>query len=340
MNVGLIGFGMVAERFHAPLIAVEPSLCLTHVVERRRRRAQELYPEVTTLTDAEQLWTAPVDIVAVLTPNESHYPLAKAALEAGKHVVVDKPFTNTSAQADELIALAEAKGLVLTAFQNRRWDSDFLTVQALLEHGRLGKVRRFESRWERFRPQLKGGWREGDGEGTGIFYDLGSHMIDQLFTLFGTPRRLRCSLASRREGTNAVDDFDWLADYGDFEALIHSDCLTEPTFRFLVEGDRATYRKTGFDIQEDALARGEIPEGPDWGVEPDEQRGQLYRVEGEAGDIIPTLPGRYPDFYANLSATIQGSARLEVKPRQARDVIRAIELGMESARTGDWVAWS
>lgn len=340
MNVGLIGFGMVAERFHAPLIAVEPSLRLTHVVERHRRRAQELYPEVTTLTDAEQMWNAPIDIVAVLTPNESHYPLAKAALEAGKHVVVDKPFTNTSAQADELIALAEAKGLVLTAFQNRRWDSDFLTVQALIDYGRLGKVRRFESRWERFRPQLKGGWREGDGEGTGIFYDLGSHMIDQLFTLFGTPQRLRCSLSSRREGTNAVDDFDWLADYGDFEALIHSDCLSEPTFRFLVEGDRATYRKTGFDIQEDALARGETPEGPDWGVEPDEQRGQLFGLEGEPGDIIPTMPGRYPDFYSNLSATIRGTARLEVKPRQARDVIRAIELGTESARTGDWVAWS
>lgn len=339
MNVGLIGFGMVAERFHAPLISVEPTLQLTHVVERHSHRAQQKYPDITTLTSADQLWSAPVDIVAVLTPNDSHYSLARAALEAGKHVVVDKPFTNTSAQADELIALARSRGLVLTVFQNRRWDSDFLTVKALLESGKLGAVRRFESRWERFRPQLKGGWREEQGESTGVFYDLGSHLIDQLLCLFGKPRRVRCSLACRRPGAAAVDEFDWVADYGDFEALLHSDCMTDPRYRFLIEGENGTFRKTGFDIQEDVLASGARPEGPDWGVEPEAQWGELRRAADGTVERWPSLAGRYPHFYANLSAAVRGEAPLQVDPGQAREVIRGIELGIESARIGDWVAW-
>jgi predicted dehydrogenase len=343
MDVGLLGFGMVAERFHAPLISVRPDLRLTHVVERRRRRAEELYPEIVTLTSAQQLWESPVEIVVILTPNDSHFALAKQALQAGKHVVVDKPFTVTTAQADELVELSRKVGRILTVFHNRRWDNDFLTVAQLLAADELGRLHRYECRWERFRPQTKGGWREEEGAGTGILYDLGSHMIDQLLCLFGPPRAIFCHLQSQREGTEAVDCFDWIGDYGTFQAFLSSNCLTAaPSFRFLLQGDKATYSKGGLDPQEDALQAGLRPGGPDWGAEPRELWGEIHRlVEGVVrSEAVPTLTGDYPQFYFNLAETIRGRTSLKITPLQARDVVLAIELSIESDRQGGWVSWS
>lgn len=343
MNVGLVGFGMVAERFHAPLIAVEPGLRLTHVVGRHGRKAEQRYPGITTLSSAAELATADVEIVVILTPNESHFRLIMEALRAGKHVVVDKPFTVTSAQADEAIALSRSVGKLLTVFHNRRWDNDFLTARALLEAGRLGTVHRYESRWERFRPRPKGGWREQDGGGSGILYDLGSHMIDQLFCLFGHPRAIFCHLQSQREGAQAVDFFDWIGDYGRFQAYLSSNCLTAvPSFRLCLQGDAGTFIKEGLDPQEDDLAAGRTPEGPGWGEEAPELWGELRTVgeDGERRRRLPSQPGSYPAFYSNLVAALRGEAELEVKPEQARDVVRAIELSIESDLHGAWVGWS
>lgn len=342
MKVGLVGFGMVAERFHAPLIAFEPGLTLTHVVERRERRAEVRYPGIVRLSSAQELWDTDVDIAVILTPNQSHFPLVMEALQAGKHVVVDKPFTVSSTQADQAITLAKDVGKLLTVFHNRRWDNEFLTLKSLLEGGSLGRVHRYESRWERFRPTPKGGWREEAGEGGGILYDLGSHMIDQLFCLFGHPRAIFCHMQSQREGTSAVDFFDWVGDYGRFQAYLSSNCLTAaPSFRLLVQGDRGTYLKEGLDPQEEALAAGQAPGGPGWGEEPSRCWGELRTlVEGAVHrQTVSTLAGNYPGFYANLVAAIGGKADLEVKPEQARDVIRAIELSRESDEHGAWVGW-
>jgi scyllo-inositol 2-dehydrogenase (NADP+) len=342
MQVGLVGFGMVAERFHAPLILAEPALALTHVVERNQRRAEQLYPGIITLTSIEQLLDSPIEIAVILTPNTSHYALVKLALEAGKHVVVDKPFTVTSAQADELIAVAQRAQRVLAVFHNRRWDGDYLTVRGVLSQGVLGRLFRYESRWERFRPRPKGGWREQDGEGTGILYDLGSHMLDQLFAEFGPPKTIFCHLQSQRAGTSAVDCFDWIGDYGSMQAFLSSNCLTAaPSFRFLLQGDQGTFSKSGLDPQEGALQAGLKPGLPGWGEEAPELWGRLRCLKGGSETVatVPTTPGDYPQFYRNLSETILGRASLQIPPEQARDVIRAIELSMESDRKGGWVSW-
>ena len=343
MKVGLVGFGMAAERFHAPLISAEPGLTLSHVVERHQRRGEQLYPHLTTLTDSRQLWDSEVDVVVILTPNATHYRLAKEALEAGKHVVVDKPLAVSSREVEDLISVAGRANRILTAFHNRRWDSGFLTLRQLLEQDALGELHRYECRWERFRPAPKGGWREEDGSGTGILFDLGSHLIDQALQLFGPPRAMLCKLRVQRPGTTAVDCFDWWCDYGFMLATLSSNCLTAaPTFHHQLLGLRGTFTQRGLDPQEAALQAGLRPGGPHWGREPEERWGELERLdEGRlVRQKVPAVAGDYTHFYRNLVAALRGEAELEVKAEQARDVVRAIELAIESDRQGRWIPWS
>lgn len=337
LSLGMVGFGMVAERFHAPLINLEPGLRWTHIVERRSNRCQDLYPQVKVLRNAQELWESEVEVAVIVTPNDSHFTLAQQALRAGKHVVVDKPFTLTSAEADQLIALSEEVGRCLTVFHNRRWDGDFLTIRQLLQEGTLGRLHRYESRWERYRPLPKGGWREQAGPGHGILYDLGSHMIDQVLQLFGRPRAVWAHLQQQRPGVGATDAFDWIGDYGHMQAHLSSNCLTpSPSFRFSLIGDRETFLKSGLDPQEDALQAGRVPGGPDWGCEPPDRWGLLLGC----AKPVPTHPGDYPQFYRNLVAALRGEQALAVQPQEARDVIRALELAEESHRLRGWIDWS
>ena len=331
MKVGLVGFGMVAERFHAPLITAEPGLQLTHVVERHKNRSQQLYPEVSVVRSLEQLLASPVEMVVILTPNTLHFPQARQALKAGKHVVLDKPVTVTSAEADQLIEVAKTHDKMLTVFHNRRWDSDFLTLKKLLEEKALGRLVELESHFDRFRPRLKGGWREESLPGSGVLYDLGSHLIDQAFQLFGSPRRLLAEVRSQREGTEADDFFEVLLDYGELRVTLKSSCLAaEPKLRFLARGTEGAWMKHGLDPQEAALAAGARPTGPDWGREEPGQWGKLYRAEQQ--DSIPSEAGDYRAFYRKLA---EGS--VPVSAGQARDVIRAIELCQQSQQEGRWL---
>lgn len=342
MKVGLIGFGMVAERFHVPLLRAQERLILTHVVERHQDRSCGLTPPVITLRTVEELWKSEVDLVVILTPNETHYSLAEQALRSGKHVVVDKPFTVTSAQADSLIATSRETGRLLTVFHNRRWDNDFLTVKKLLEEGAVGRLRRFESRWERYRPSPKGGWREQPKDGSGVLYDLGSHLMDQTLTLFGTPRRLFAHLQTQREGVQAVDCFDLHLDYGEHQVHLHSDCLTAvPSFRFALHGEVGSFIKRGLDPQEDALAAGRTPGSSGWGEEPPELWGELEALgsSGVARQTISSQNGDYTEFYRNLAAALAGEEALHVTAEQARDVILALELAVRSDQRGCWVDW-
>ena len=337
LSVGLVGFGMVAEKFHAPLISVEPALRLTHVVERRHQRSKEIYPDITVVRSLDELLKTEVDLVIVLTPNETHYPLARQALEAGKHVVIDKPMTVTSKEADDLISCAERHRRVLSVFHNRRWDGDFLALRKLVESGRLGEIVELESRFDRFRPEPKGGWREDEGPGTGVLYDLGSHLLDQALALFGPPEAVLAEIQTQRAGVSADDWFRVLLDYPKMRVCLGASCLAAgPMARFKVRGTRGTWLNHGLDPQEAELAKGRRP-GESWGVEQADAWGTLY---GEnSSQRIETEAGAYPEYYRLLAKALIEGGKPPVEAEEARDVIHGLELCRESFERRRWIRW-
>lgn len=329
---------MVAERFHAPLISCEPSMKLTHVVERHTHRSPELYPQVTVVRSLEELLQTGVELVVILTPNQSHHSLARQALLAGKHVVIDKPMTVSSEEADDLIRVAEQNRRVLSVFHNRRWDSDFLTLRKLLKEGSLGRLVELESRFDRFRPQPKGGWREEPGAGTGVLFDLGSHLLDQALVLFGAPRAVWADVQSQREGVQADDWFRILLDYPETRVSLRASCLAAgPMVRFTARGTKGSWVKRGLDPQENALADGGRPGSADWGVERASQWGTLY--SGQSLRKVSSEAGSYPEYYRLLARAIREGEEPPVPAREARDVIYGLELCRKSAAQRCWVEW-
>ena len=334
LNVGIVGFGLAGRVFHAPLVRACPRLRLTHIVQRHGDEAHAAYPDVTVARSLDALLQEQsVDLVVVATPNPSHLDVAARSLRAGKHVVVDKPFTNTSADADQLIALAQQHKRVLSVFHNRRWDADFLTVRDILAKGLLGRLVEFESRFDRFRPEVKGTWREQAGPGSGILYDLGSHLIDQVVTLFGCPRGIFANIQQQRDGAVADDNFELLLDYAQLKVTLKAGMLVrEPAPRFVLYGTRGSFVKYELDPQEDALAKGESARRQGWGEEPEARWGILNtEIDGKAvRKKYPSQAGDYPAYYDNVARAIAGEGELAVKPEQARIVIRLIELAQES----------
>jgi scyllo-inositol 2-dehydrogenase (NADP+) len=332
LGVGLVGYGAAARVFHAPFIVGEPGLKLSKVVERRAERSREQYPWVEVVRDAEDLLRdEAIKLVVVATPNDSHFELARRALLAGKHVVVEKPFTVTSEEAGQLIELARERGRIVCAHQNRRWDGDFLTVGKLLEGGLLGRLVEFESRFDRFRDEPRpGAWREAERPGSGILYDLGSHLIDQALVLFGPPRALTADVRIQR----ADDYFELLLHYEGLKVTLKAGMLVrQPTPRFVLRGTRGSYVKYGLDPQEEALKSGRVPGGPGWGGEPRERWGLL---DADAAGLhlearVETLAGRYQEFYRNVAAAVAGRAELAVRPEDARRTVRIIELAFQSS---------
>lgn len=339
INVGLLGFGMSGSVFHAPFITNVPGLHLSKIRETRPENiavANARYPDAEIVQDAKAIFEdAAIDLVVLATPNVSHLPLAKAALEAGKHVVVEKPFTVTSADADELIALAKSKDRLLTVFHNRRWDSDFKTIRKIITGNLLGNVVEYEAHFDRFRNFLKPNtWKEEDAPGSGILYDLGSHLIDQALCLFGTPTEVSADLRTQRQHSQITDNFHLMLHYPDLRVVLRAGMLVrEQGPRYKLYGDKGSFLKYGLDVQEAALKEGIAPKGAtDWGKEPEELWGKLNteisgqhitgKVESEIGD--------YTAFYENVYDAITGNGELEVKPKQARNVIRLIELAMQS----------
>ena len=335
INVGLVGFGLAGQVFHAPLIHANPNLRLTHIVQRRGSLSTSTYPEAKQLHDVDALLGEDsVALVVVATPNTSHYEIAARALQAGKHVVVDKPFTITSSDADQLIALSRKVGRVLSVFQNRRWDGDFLTVKQILDQKLLGRVVEYESRFDRFRPVVKReAWREQELPGSGLLYDLGSHLIDQAIVLFGRPEGIYAEVLRQRDGAAAPDSCEIHLDYPALKVTLKAGMLVcEPSPRFVLYGTQGSYLKYGLDPQEDALKKGGSPSQPNWGTEPAEHWGTHTRCNGHVTrEKYPTLAGRYPEYYNNVYRAITGQEELAVKPEQAREVIRLIELAQQSS---------
>ncbi|GAA2432718.1 Gfo/Idh/MocA family oxidoreductase [Streptomyces macrosporus] len=343
LRVGLIGYGLAGSVFHAPLIATTDGLVLDTVVtsnpERQRQARAEHGEELRTAADADELFARAdeLDLVVVASPNRTHVDLARRALEADLAVVVDKPLAATAAEAEALADLAERRGLLLSVFQNRRWDNDFLTLRALLDEGALGDVWRFESRFERWRPSLKGGWREsGDpADVGGLLYDLGSHLVDQALTLFGPVDSVYAESDVRRPGA-LIDDDTFVALH--HTSGVRSHLWTSATAahlgpRFRALGSKAAYVKYGLDPQEDALRDGARPTpGERWGVEPESAWGVL----GTPDDVrpVPSRDGDYPAYYAAVAHALRTGGEPPVTAREAARALRVLEAARVSAAEG------
>lgn len=327
---------MASQVFHAPLVRAQQRLALTCVLERHGQRSRLRYHYVQIVRSMEELLAHDVELIIIATPNASHYELAAQALESGRHVVVDKPFTLSSAEAGELIAMAEGAGTVLTVFHNRRWDGDFLTLRKLLEEQRLGRVVEFESHFDRYRPQLRAGvWRESQEPGAGSLWDLGPHLLDQAVVLFGTPQAVTAQVGRQRQGAQADDSFTILLHYAGLTATLKAGMLVrEPGPRFTVHGTLGSYVKHGLDPQEEALKNGRSPQERDWGREPEDRWGILNSERNGHGvrQRYPTLPGRYQDFYTNVCDAISKGTPPPVRAEEAQTVVRLIELAYQSSQ--------
>ena len=345
IRIGLIGFGLGGSVFHAPLISATPGLELVAVVTRDRERASIVhsrFPQARVVSDVQELWKADdLDLIVISTVNSAHVPLGLAALEAGLPVVMDKPLAPSAADAQRLIDVARTRGLMLTVFHNRRWDSDFLTLRATLDDGAIGTPTRFESRYERWRPSLKAdAWRERPGrdEAGGLLFDLGSHLIDQAMQLFGRPTPVYAELDARRAGAAVDDDaFVALVHPGEVRSHLWMSAVARlhgPRFRVL--GTTGAFESFGLDGQEDALAAGGDPRDPAWGTEPAERWGTLATDEGERA--IESRRGDYPAFYAAVERATRPGGPPPVDPDDSADGLRVIEAAARRADDGAVVA--
>jgi predicted dehydrogenase len=342
INVGLIGFGMASRVFHAPVITTVSELKLKKIVERQGEESKRRYPFVQIELDVDALLhDEEIDLVVVATPNASHFEFAKRSLLANKHVIVEKPFTLTSNQAEELIDLAKKQNRILTVHQNRRWDGDFLTLQKLLAAQLLGNLVEYEAHYDRFRNHPRGGWKE-NAEGTGALYDLGSHLIDQALVLFGLPQMITADIRIQRDFSQVVDNFELILHYDNLKVTLKSGMLVrEPIPRFILQGTKGSFVKYGLDPQEEALNKGRTPSESNWGVESKEHWGKLNtEIDGLHFDgQIETIAGSYQTFYQNIVDAIRGKAELAVKPEEGRNTIRIIELAMQSNEEKRTLVW-
>lgn len=333
LRVALVGYGFAGKTFHAPLIRSVPGLELATIVSRDAGKVHADLPDVHVVDHVDDALSDPaLDIVVIASPNDTHAPLARAALEAGKHVVVDKPFALDLAQARALAALASERRRALSVFQNRRWDTDFLGVRQIVAQGMLGEVMHFESHIDRFRPQVRARWREQAGAGGGLWYDLGPHLVDQALCLFGLPDRVWASLAIQREGGEATDWAHVVLEYARLRVILHAGMLSAGgSARFLVHGTQGSLSKAKIDPQETQLLQGLRPGAEGWGVDAD----PLLVFDG-AGNVttVPAPRGDQSRYYAAFRDAVLGRAANPVTPAQAITVMAVIEAAMASAAQG------
>jgi predicted dehydrogenase len=333
VNVALIGYGFAGQRFHVPLIASTRELRLAVVASRQRELVMSALPDVE-VTDAQTaLMHRNIDLVVIASPNDSHFSLARDALQAGKHVIVDKPFTTTLAEARQLADLAHASGRLLSVFQNRRWDSDFLTVRAVISEGLLGEVLHFESRIDRFRPQIRDRWRERAGPGSGLWFDLGPHLVDQALQLFGMPRQISATLCRQRPAAQTDDWAHVILDYGRRQIILHCSLLAASgSPRFMVHGMNASVMKRLPDQQEAQLLAGMKPGDQGWGVDAD--FALLYDGSGGGPREIETRRGDYREFYRAIARALTAGGPNPVTPEEAIQVMTIMEAAVRSSDRG------
>ena len=338
IKTGLIGYGMSGRVFHAPFIDMISGFELSVVSTANSETIQSIkkrYPNTKIVPDAKPiLEDKDIDLVFILTPNQTHYELAKAALLAGKHVVVDKPFTVTTQEADELIELAKKQEKLLTVYQNRRWTADFKTVKKIIAGGKLGQIVEYAACYDRYAPAIRPKkWKENNLPGSGVLYDLGAHLIDQALQLFGMPEEVTCNIQRQRKNTQIDDYFLMTLQYRELVVSLHSGMLVRiPGPNFAIHGTNGSFIKYGLDVQEEDSDKGKTPDMPNWGIEPQNQWGKLTcTIDGlSVTATIESDPGNYSDFFINLRNAIRGTEALAVQPEEARNVICIIEAGIRS----------
>ncbi|WEK01458.1 MAG: oxidoreductase [Candidatus Sphingomonas phytovorans] len=336
INVGVIGFGLAGKSFHAPLVDAVDRLKLAGVVTSRKDEVAEAFPGVAVVPTAEALIADPsIGLVVIATPNELHAPLARAALEAGKHVVIDKPFAVDPVDGAALIELAAARGLVLSVFHNRRWDADFLTVLNVLGGGALGEVMLAELRWDRFRPAIKPGWREATVEqGGGMVADLGPHLLDQALQLFGTPEAITADIAAQRPDVVVDDYFELTLHYGERRVIVSASTLVVSARpRFALHGSNGSFVKHGLDPQEAMLRAGASANDAGFGEEAPEAFGTLTVADGQP-ELVPSIRGDWRRYYEGVADAILDGAPVPVDPADALTGLKLIALARRSAAEG------
>jgi len=339
LNVGLVGFGFAGKVFHAPVIRAVEGLRLTTIVQRHGP-PDPRYPDVEFVHSLDDLLARKIDLVVVATPNTSHHATTKQSLLAGRHVVVDKPFTPTLAEAQDLVQIAKQQKRIVTVYQDRRYTGDFATVQQVVSEGALGHVVLFESHFDRFRPERKpNAWREETLPGSGVWFDIGPHLFDQALLLFGIPDAIGADIRIEREGAVVDDAFDVTLYYPHSRAVLRASMLATPLGpTWTVHGMRGSFIKYGMDPQEAALKEGRTPDEPDWDMEPPELYGTLVTPDGT--QTIPTLRSSFARYYENVRDAILGTAELAVTPEWSLDVMRGLELAAASSRAQRVVPWS
>jgi scyllo-inositol 2-dehydrogenase (NADP+) len=332
ITTAIAGYGAAGEFFHAPFIASLPEFQLTTVLERHKEQSKVKFPEVRVVKSfSELVHDQELELIVITTPNEFHFSMAKEAMENGKHVVVDKPMTVTSSEAEELIRVSRETGKLLTVYQNRRLDAGFLTVKKIKEENGFGKIRHYEAHFDRYRPAIKDSWREKQTPGGGLLYDLGVHLLDQTIYLWGKPQAVTARIERQRPEAVVDDFFEITLQYNGFKAIVTAGMLVEEKQpQLYVEGAKMTYFRFDLDPQEAALKKGLFPKDEAWEKETVPGPG-FIRTTDCAESVYPTERGNYPYFYKNLARGIREGGELLVKPEEAWFVIRLIELARISS---------
>jgi predicted dehydrogenase len=337
ISTAVISYGVSSKTFHIPFITTHGGYSLDMILERNGETCKEKFPSVKVVKTIEEVLRDPsIELVIITSPNTTHFSYAKAALEAGKHVVVEKPFTNTSAEALELIQLSKKTGKLCSVFHNRRYVADFLTMKKILEDGLLGEPREFFAHYDRYRPDPRtyGLWREHELPGSGVFYDLGPHLIDQALVLFGKPTYITADILKMKSYSKVDDFFDVKLEYDDLIVTLHSSMLVrEMGPRYMIHGTKGSFIKHGEDPQEDLLKAGVVPTGPDWGKEESTYFGLIHtEIDGKIiREIYPSLKGSFGYYYENLFQSITNNQPLKETPMDGYNVIKLIELAFESS---------
>lgn len=340
IKTGIASFGMSGRVFHGPLLKVLPDRFeVVGVFERTKQESKQLFPQATIYRSfADMIANADIDLIIVNTPDYLHYEMAKEALIAGKHVVVEKPFTLLVEEADELIALAQSRGLVLSVYQNRRYDGGYKTVKNILEHGMLGRLVEMEIHYDRYRKELReGSWKEEGNDKVGVLFNLGSHLIDQVLQLVGRPRSITTNLAKVRDGSKVNDYMNIQLHYDCLEVILRSSYLVKlPGPMYTLHGVNGSFVKYGSDPQEELLSKGHLPLGDDWGKEDSSSWGTLVTKFNDIAysGKIETKAGDYTDYYRDLYKCIVHGGPKPVPPGQARDIIEILNAAVDSHRKG------
>lgn len=334
IKTAIVGYGFSAKTFHLPFIDTLPEFEVSAISSSQIDAVKQDWPNAAHyLTAEEMLQKSDAQLVIITAPNGVHFSLAKLALENNKHVILEKPFVTKVGDGQTLIALAKEKGLILSIYHNRRWDGDFVTIKKLISENTLGNIKHFESHFDRFRPVLAQRWRESSQDGGGILFDLGPHLIDQTLQLFGLPDAITAQCKMMREGATNIDYFNLTLHYPDKLALLSASLFcTGPNLRFNIQGDRANYRKSGMDPQEERLKAGVLPNTADWSKENQDQYGHLYFED--SSQVAKTELGSYQSFFVQMAEAINNGAKPPVSAEDALWNIKLIELAMQSSRLG------